>query len=132
MSMACIGAVPSAAGDACCDVCCETARDPCALTTALALDELETARACCRHVVAFLEVALGGVPAHPLLALQRFTLADLESACDDPAAALQAMEACAATLMLTAATHSALRQQALDNLDAMRRRPGRRMLRAGQ
>jgi [histone H3]-lysine4/36 N-trimethyltransferase SMYD len=94
-----------------------------ALTTALALDELETARACCRHVVTFLEAALGGVPAHPLLALQRFTLADLESACDEPAAALQAMEACAATLVLTAATHSPLRLQALDNLEAMRRRP---------
>ena len=51
------------------------------LTCSLALGELETALECCRRAVSFLETALGHVPSHPLLALQRFTLGDLELAC---------------------------------------------------
>ena len=51
------------------------------LTCALAVGELPMALECCRRAVAFLEMALDHVPSHPLLALQRFTLADLELAC---------------------------------------------------
>ena len=51
------------------------------LTCALAVGDLPTALECCRQAVAFLETALSHVPSHPLLALQRFTLSDLELAC---------------------------------------------------
>jgi len=91
-----------------------------ALTIALACGELEAARGCCRAAVRFLEATLAHVPAHPLLALQRFTLADLENECGDAAAALEAMEACAAALELTAPTRSSLREQAAARLGEMR------------
>ena len=96
------------------------------LTVALAAGDLETARACCQHAVRFLEMALSGVPAHPMLALQRFTLADLESACGDATAALHAMEAWAAALELTAATHSTLRAQASERVVELRSQAGAR------
>ena len=48
------------------------------LTASLAAGRMLEARECCRAAVRFLEMALSHVPAHPLLALQRFTLADLE------------------------------------------------------
>ena len=52
-----------------------------ALTCALAVGELPEALESCRNAVRFLEMALAHVPNHPLLALQRFTLGDLELAC---------------------------------------------------
>ena len=58
-----------------------------ALTASLALGQLEEARSSCHAAVAFLAMALSHVPHHPLLALQRFTLSDLELACADQAAA---------------------------------------------
>ncbi len=45
---------------------------------ALMAGDVEMARECCEGVVGFQEIALAHVPHHPLLALQRFTLADLQ------------------------------------------------------
>jgi SET and MYND domain-containing protein len=100
------------------------------LTTALACGHVEEARQCCRAAVRFLEMALGGVPSHPLLALQRFTLVDLALACaeregDEDAAreagqeALREMRLCAAAIQVSAATRSALREQATARLEEL-------------
>ena len=91
-----------------------------ALTIALATGDMAVALACCRNAVTFLEAVLAHVPAHPLLALQRFTLADLESACGNASRAQATMEACASALELTAATHSTLRGQARERLRELR------------
>mmetsp|Transcript_26027 Transcript_26027/g.52177 ORF Transcript_26027/g.52177 Transcript_26027/m.52177 type:complete len:169 (-) Transcript_26027:179-685(-) len=92
-----------------------------ALTLALARGDLESARGSCAAAVRWLEMVLGNAtPHHPLLALQRFTLADLELACGDRPAALRAMEACTTAIALTAATRSPLRLQAEARLAEMR------------
>ena len=75
-------------------------------------------------------------PCHPLLALQRFTLCDLELACTDleqsteephgashgAHEALRQMEACSAAVEVGCATHSELRLQATERLEDLRRR----------
>lgn len=48
------------------------------LSSALACGDMKQALEDCRHTVAYLEATLSHVPNHPLLALQYFTLADLE------------------------------------------------------
>ena len=45
---------------------------------AMQLGEAPTARACCRNVLAFYEMALSHVPWHPMISLERFQLAELE------------------------------------------------------
>ena len=90
------------------------------LTIALAVGDLPSALEACRHAVAFLEAALAHVPSHPMLALQRFTLSDLEGACGEPRAALRVMDACAAAVELTASTSSSLRAQAASSLAGLR------------
>ena len=83
-----------------------------ALTVALACGDHESARAACRQSVLFLEMALMHVPHHPLLALQRFTLCDLERQAGDLESARRQMEACAAAVEVSCAARSALREQA--------------------
>ena len=43
-----------------------------ALDLAVRCGDTSTARQCCRHVLAFLEMALGHCPWHPALALERY------------------------------------------------------------
>jgi SET and MYND domain-containing protein len=103
--------------------------DPCSLTRyqaegtglglALAQGEVEAARECCQNAVCFLEAALSHCPRHPLLALQRFTLADLHEACGDACAAAAAMEACAQALEVTHGRGDELCQRALARLDEL-------------
>ena len=90
-----------------------------ALGLALARGEVAEARECCRHAVHFLEAALSHCPRHPLLALQRFTLADLHEACGDACAAAAAMEACAQALEVTHGRGDELCQRALARLDEL-------------
>ena len=115
-----------------------------ALTCALAVGRLDEALASCRVAVRFLEMALSHVPHHPLLALQRFTLSDLELACAEHqaeaaqpaqaaearesggaaatgrAAALDVMIECAAAIEVSSATGSALRETARTRLADLR------------
>ncbi len=84
-----------------------------ALGLALARGEMAEARECCRNAVLFLEAALSHCPRHPLLALQRFTLADLHEACGDVRAALASMQACAQALKATHGRDDELRQQSI-------------------
>ena len=77
------------------------------------------ARECCRNAVQFLEAALSHCPRHPLLALQRFTLADLHEACGDVRAALATMQACAQALETTHGRGDELRQQAMARVEEL-------------
>ena len=78
------------------------------LTAALAAGEMDEARIACAAAVGFLKMALSHVPNHPLLALQRFTLGDLEVAVADKAAAAEAARAQQASQAFTqrAGAHS--------------------------
>lgn len=87
-----------------------------ALSTSLACGDLPAARESCHRCVQFLEMSLAHVPAHPLLALQRFTLADLERSCGDECAARLCMQECVSAIELTSATRSSLRGQAREVL----------------
>ena len=91
-----------------------------ALSLCLAVGDLDGATRCCRQSVFFLEAALAHVPAHPLLALQRFTLSDLERQAGQFAEARRQMEACVAAVEVSSATASALRAQARAVLDELR------------
>ena len=91
-----------------------------ALGLHLAAGDLGAARECCRHVVAFLRASLSPVPSHPLLALQRYTLADLHAACDDDSAALEAMEECVAGLAISYAEGAKLRKDGAARLAELR------------
>ena len=91
-----------------------------ALGLHLAAGDLGAARECCRHVVAFLRASLSPVPSHPLLALQRYTLADLHAACDDTSAALEAMEECVAGLAVSYAEGAKLRKDGAARLAELR------------
>ena len=55
-----------------------------------------------------------------MLALQRFTLSDLEAACGDDAAALRQMAACAAAAVLVFPASSSIRAQAVERLAELR------------
>ena len=90
-----------------------------ALGLALARGEVAEARECCRNAVQFLEAALSHCPRHPLLALQRFTLADLHEACGDVRAALATMQACAQALETTHGRGDELRQQAMARVEEL-------------
>jgi len=90
-----------------------------ALGLALARGEVAEARECCRNAVQFLEAALSHCPRHPLLALQRFTLADLYEACGDVRAALATMQACAQALEATHGPGDELRQQAIARVEEL-------------
>ena len=90
-----------------------------ALGLALARGELAEARECCKNAVQFLEAALAHCPRHPLLALQRFTLADLHEACGDVRAALATMRACAQALEATHGRGDELRQQSSARLEEL-------------
>ena len=91
-----------------------------ALGLHLASGDLGAARECCRHVVAFLRASLSPVPSHPLLALQRYTLADLHAACNDNPAALEVMEECAAGLAVSYAEGAKLRKEGAARLAELR------------
>lgn len=71
-------------------------------------------------MVAFLRASLSPVPSHPLLALQRYTLADLHAACDDDSAALEAMEECVAALAVSYAEGAKLRKDGAARLAELR------------
>ena len=91
-----------------------------ALGLHLASGDLGAARECCRHVVAFLRASLSPVPSHTLLALQRYTLADLHAACNDNSAALEVMEECAAGLAVSYAEGAKLRKEGAARLAELR------------
>ena len=74
---------------------------------------------CCRALVAFLEAALAHVPAHALLALQRFTLCDLELESGDAAEARRQMEACAEAVAISYGAKSALRAAARERWEEL-------------
>ena len=71
------------------------------LTAALAAGEMDEARISCAAAVRFLEMAFSHVKNHPLLALQRFTLSDLELAVADKAAAAEKARASQASQAFT-------------------------------
>ena len=87
-----------------------------ALGVALAGGDLERARECCVNAVRFLEMALSHCPRHPLLALQRFTLADLHEACGDTLGAATTMAACAEALKVTHGRGDELAERAIARL----------------
>ena len=75
------------------------------------------ARVCCKAAVRFLEVALAHVPCHPLLALQLFTLADLENACAQTegaslSEAVKVMDECERMICVSYARNSPMRATA--------------------
>jgi len=79
------------------------AADRAAMASALACGDVVAAAKACDHLCAFLATILeaAGMPAHPLLSLQRFTLADLAAACGNAAAARAAMTLCVRGLRVT-------------------------------
>ena len=88
-----------------------------ALTASLAAGRLVDARECCKAAVRFLEVALAHVPCHPLLALQLFTLADLENACAQTegaslSEAVKVMDECERMICVSYARNSPMRATA--------------------
>ena len=91
-----------------------------ALSICLALGELSSALECCRHAVGFLQRTLAHLPCHPMLALQQYTLADLEMAVGEPRRALELMEVCSAALDVTAADGCTVRTQARERLAELR------------
>ena len=50
-----------------------------AFQLAMRLGDVATARECCANVLAFFEIALGHVPWHPSISLERYTLGELEA-----------------------------------------------------
>lgn len=91
-----------------------------ALSLALAVGDMGMARQCCRALVFFLENALAHIPHHPLLALQRFTLSDLELAGNEPRAALEQMALVDEAMKISYPHGSAMRQEAAARLAAMK------------
>lgn len=87
-----------------------------ALSISLAVGDNAAALECCRYAVGFLERTLGHLPAHPLLALQQYTLSDLEAAVGERTAALAAMARCSAAMDVTLPEGSSLRAQAAARL----------------
>ena len=65
------------------------------------LNETHTARECCRNVLSFLEMALGHVPWHPAISLERFQLGELEAKCGDKVAAHTLFDECVRCLIIT-------------------------------
>lgn len=83
--------------------------------------EIHAARECCSNVVAFLQSALSHVPHHPLLALQRHTLADLHAACGEVEEAKSALELAVASMSVCPGRkHSSLCRRACDRLDELK------------
>ena len=79
------------------------AADRAAMTVALACGDVAAARDACRKLCEFLSAVLKavGAYAHPLFALQQFTLADLEAACGNASGARDAMDLCVLALTVT-------------------------------
>ncbi|KAL1529541.1 hypothetical protein AB1Y20_000486 [Prymnesium parvum] len=82
------------------------------LSVALPCGENEVALESCRSLVNFLEVTLHHVPYHPLLALQHFTLCDLELEVGDRSRAKAQMEACTKGLAISHGKESSVRSAA--------------------
>jgi hypothetical protein len=61
----------------------------------------KAARECCANVVKFQEMVFSHVPFHPLLSLQRATLADLHESCGDRRAAVATLRLCLHALRVT-------------------------------
>lgn len=91
-----------------------------ALGVALAGGDVKAARECCTNAVRFLEMSLSHCPRHPLLALQRFTLADLHEACGDALGAATTMAACAEALKVTHGRGDELAERAIARLAELR------------
>ncbi|EOD41938.1 hypothetical protein EMIHUDRAFT_194541 [Emiliania huxleyi CCMP1516] len=89
------------------------------LSAALLCGDNAAALECCRALVSFLEAALAHVPAHALLALQRFTLCDLELESGDAAEARRQMEACAEAVAISYGAKSALRAAARERWEEL-------------
>ena len=68
------------------------------------------ARECCVHVLAFLEVVLQHVPWHPALSLERYQLAQLESALGDAARGYSLVQQCMSQLLITHGLHHRLQK----------------------
>ena len=83
------------------------------LRRATAAGEDDVALACARGACAFLEAAVAHVPCHPLLALQRYRLAELEAEVGDGATvALALMERSVAALAVTHGPGHTLHEEA--------------------
>jgi len=92
-----------------------------AFARALEAGDLEEARECCANVVTFLAIALAHVPHHPLLALQRHTLADLHANCGDTSAAVAELEKAVESLRVCyGSEHSGLCRRAGERLEQLR------------
>ena len=89
------------------------AADRALMTVALACGDVAAARDACLRLCEFLSAVLTpvGVYAHPLSALQQFTLADLRAACGNTAGARTAMALCIRELGVTHAAERALREE---------------------
>eukprot|EP00965_Chrysotila_dentata_P198001 6178542-Pleurochrysis_carterae.AAC.2 len=83
---------------------------------ALAHGYIPLATECCAAAVAFLQAALAHVPNHPLLALQRYTLADLYFENGETDTAAETMRLCMHALRVTHGEDGDLYQQACTRL----------------
>lgn len=79
-----------------------------ALSAALVAGDATEARAHCAELVRFLEATLAHVPNHPLLALQLFTLGDLEAACGRENEARNALKRAETMLVVSTGADSEL------------------------
>ena len=99
------------------------AADRALMTVALACGDVAAARDACLRLCEFLSAVLKavGACAHPLFALQQFTLADLEAACGNASGARDAMDLCVLVLTVThGAEGSALLERAKARLAELR------------
>ena len=68
---------------------------------AMRLGDKATAKECCAHQLAFLEMALGHVPWHPSLSLERYTLGELEAGLGNEARGRALLDAALCALTIT-------------------------------
>ena len=79
-----------------------------------------TARECCRNVLAFYEMSLSHVPWHPAIALERYQLAELESALGERPRARTQLDRCVAALMVTHGKAHPLTERAVASRSRLR------------